>query len=280
MAGQKIKAVVLDIEGTVCPISFVKDVLFPYSLHALPSVLSTQWDSPSFAPFRDAFPAEARTSPAAFEAHVHDLTAKDVKIAYLKGLQGYLYQHGYATGALKTPFFRDVAPSIKRWKEDSRGLMVGIYSSGSISAQKLLFRYAALDTAASATTNAASSSASKGALTESKGAENEEENEAEEKKGTETEDLTPLLSAYYDTTTAGYKAESSSYTYISRDLDLAPEEILFLSDSVKEVVAARAAGLRAKVVVREGNPVLSDEEMEQAVENGEEIVTSLEDVDV
>ena len=64
------------------------DYKFPYALDALPSVLREKWDAPDFAPYRDAFPEAAQASPEAFEAHVKDLTAKDIKIAYLKNLQG------------------------------------------------------------------------------------------------------------------------------------------------------------------------------------------------
>lgn len=57
-------------------------------MNALSSVVKDRWDSPDFKPYRDAFPAEAQASPDVFEAHVKDLTARDVKIAYLKNLQG------------------------------------------------------------------------------------------------------------------------------------------------------------------------------------------------
>lgn len=61
---------------------------FPYALKALPSVLAETWDDPDFKPYRDAFPEEARRSREALEAHVKDLTERDVKVAYLKNLQG------------------------------------------------------------------------------------------------------------------------------------------------------------------------------------------------
>ena len=51
-------------------------------------MLANKWDDPTFMSYRDAFPETARSSPEAFEAHVKDLTKRDVKIAYLKDLQG------------------------------------------------------------------------------------------------------------------------------------------------------------------------------------------------
>jgi hypothetical protein len=61
---------------------------FPYAIDALPRVLETKWDDKDFKQYRDAFPQSATESPAAFQAHVEDLTQRDVKIASLKDLQG------------------------------------------------------------------------------------------------------------------------------------------------------------------------------------------------
>ncbi|KAI1484298.1 enolase-phosphatase E1 [Daldinia eschscholtzii] len=132
-----VKVVLLDIEGTVCPISFVKDVLFPYALSVLPETLKTQWDSPDFAKYRDAFPSEYSSSKDALEAHVRDLVERDVKISYLKSFQGYLWAEGYASGDLKAPLFPDVAAKLPEWQR--KGLKIMIYSSGSVAAQKLFF---------------------------------------------------------------------------------------------------------------------------------------------
>ena len=63
-------------------------------------------------------------------------------------------------------------------------------------------------------------------------------------------DLTPLFSGYFDTTNAGSKAESPSYARLVRELGLPPAQVLFLSDSVVELAAARAAGLRTACLDR------------------------------
>jgi enolase-phosphatase E1 len=112
---------------------------FPYALQALPSTLATQWDAPEFQPYRSAFPTEYASSPAAFSAHVHDLTSRDLKIPYLKSLQGYLWHQGYQSGALKCPLFPDVPRALDAWH--AAGVPIVIYSSGSVAAQKLLFQY-------------------------------------------------------------------------------------------------------------------------------------------
>ncbi|HTN90136.1 MAG TPA: acireductone synthase [Sorangium sp.] len=67
-------------------------------------------------------------------------------------------------------------------------------------------------------------------------------------------DLTPLFSGYFDTTT-GAKVEPGSYGLIARALDLTPADIVFLSDSVAELCAAREAGLRTACLDRGEVPI-------------------------
>lgn len=72
--------------------------------------------------------------------------------------------------------------------------------------------------------------------------------------------LLPYFSAHYDTQVGG-KKEPASYETIARDIGIAPERILFVSDVVAELDAARAAGLQTALSVRPGNvPVTSSHE--------------------
>lgn len=64
-------------------------------------------------------------------------------------------------------------------------------------------------------------------------------------------DLTPLFSAYFDTT-IGPKTESMSYQQIVGVLKLTASEILFLSDVDKELAAATQAGMQTCWLVRDG----------------------------
>ncbi|KAK3692782.1 enolase-phosphatase E1 [Podospora appendiculata] len=216
------KVVLLDIEGTVCPISFVKDVLFPYALEALPDTLKTQWDSPQFSKYKDAFPSEYAATQTAFTSHVEDLMRRDVKAPYLKSLQGYLWERGYMTGELKAPLFPDVAPKFASWTADK--VQIVIYSSGSVPAQKLLFGH----------TNG------------------------------EPANLIPMITDFFDTVNAGPKTEASSYEKIVVQHPEHPAgEWLFLSDNVKEVEAAKRAGMQSYIVERPGNADLSEESRQQ-----------------
>ncbi|KAF2229897.1 2,3-diketo-5-methylthio-1-phosphopentane phosphatase [Viridothelium virens] len=210
-----IRCVLLDIEGTICEISFVKDVLFPYALKALPAVAHEKWDHPEFVQYRDEFPPDARQSPDSFIAHVDELTAKDVKISYLKDLQGYLWQTGYKSGAYSTPLFSDVPLKLQAWHDE--GITLAIYSSGSVLAQKLLFEH------------------------------------VQDGKGSTT-DLRYLISAWFDTVNAGPKYTKDSYEKIAGELGTKPESMLFISDNAKELDAAKAAGMYVLFAIRPGNP--------------------------
>lgn len=66
-------------------------------------------------------------------------------------------------------------------------------------------------------------------------------------------DLTPMLSGYFDTTT-GPKRDAESYAKIAAATGFDAKQILFVSDMQPEVDAARAAGLGALLIDRNGGP--------------------------
>jgi enolase-phosphatase E1 len=68
---------------------------------------------------------------------------------------------------------------------------------------------------------------------------------------TDSGDLNGLFDGYFDTN-IGAKSEAESYRRISTELQLAPAEILFLSDIEAELEAARSAGMRTTWLVRDG----------------------------
>jgi enolase-phosphatase E1 len=79
-------------------------------------------------------------------------------------------------------------------------------------------------------------------------------------------DLTPLISGYFDTRT-GVKSASASYAAIAAQLSAAPDEMLFFSDVVRELDAAREAGCRTALVMREGNAPIADPHGHRVVES-------------
>ena len=62
-------------------------------------------------------------------------------------------------------------------------------------------------------------------------------------------DLLSLFSAFFDTE-VGHKRDAGSYKLIADKLDHLPERIMFLSDVVEELDAAREAGMRTVLVDR------------------------------
>ncbi|WP_248802325.1 acireductone synthase [Pseudomonas sp. MWU13-2100] len=67
----------------------------------------------------------------------------------------------------------------------------------------------------------------------------------------EAGDLSPLFSGYFDTT-SGPKREAQSYRHISEAIGCPASQILFLSDIVEELDAARQAGLLTYGLARDG----------------------------
>lgn len=64
-------------------------------------------------------------------------------------------------------------------------------------------------------------------------------------------DLTPLFSGYFDTT-SGHKREMDSYARIAQAIGLPAEQVLFLSDVVEELDAARASAMHTCGLARAG----------------------------
>jgi len=65
-------------------------------------------------------------------------------------------------------------------------------------------------------------------------------------------DLTRLLRGYFDTTT-GPKHDPPSYARIAEAFGIPPGNILFISDVIRELDAARSAGMQTLLCIRPGN---------------------------
>lgn len=69
---------------------------------------------------------------------------------------------------------------------------------------------------------------------------------------TDAGDLTRFLKGYFDTG-VGSKTSPDSYRAISERVHIAPSEMLFVSDVVQELDAARTSGMRTALCVRSGD---------------------------
>ena len=154
-AAAGIGAVLLDIEGTTTPIAFVTQVLFPHARTHLRSHLERHRHSAAyetlFAAFREEHAADSLRGEAvppwadepessrltSVAAYAEWLMDRDRKSPPLKDLQGRIWDDGYRRGELAGEVFPDVPDALRRWQQ--RQLPVGIFSSGSVQAQQLLF---------------------------------------------------------------------------------------------------------------------------------------------
>jgi enolase-phosphatase E1 len=221
-----IRAVLLDIEGTTTPISFVHDVLFSFARSHLKNYLSENLDSAEVVADIDSLREEHASDgerglnpPPLVEGHhvaaleslvdyLNWLIDRDRKSPALKSLQGKIWREGYLDGSLNAELFADVRPALERWHE--AGVMICIFSSGSRLAQELLFAH------------------------------------------TNTGGLTRFISQYFDTK-VGKKTDATSYRKIANELKLQPDTILFISDVVVELDAAKNVGMKTLLCVRPGN---------------------------
>lgn len=236
----------LDVEGTVAPISLVSEQLFPYARTHFKEFLlknlttagvfedliqlqrENENDLEQGAPITFSFlnellhhsdPKKSTYVRFDFREYVDSalkylvwLMDHDRKSTALKSLQGKIWKAGFESGELKGTLFADVPDALRRW---SARAQVAIYSSGSVEAQRLVFRHSTFG------------------------------------------DLTGLISAYFDTRT-GPKQAAASYACIAAELRVEPEQVLFFSDVVRELGAAREAGCQTRLVVREGNAPVDD----------------------
>ncbi len=221
-----VQAILLDVEGTTTPIAFVVATLVPYARTHLRRYVEQHATGPECARLLDQLrdehagdreagqpvPAWVDTPVAAQLASVVGylewLMDRDRKSTALKDLQGRVWEEGYGLGELQGDVFADVPRALERWR--ARGLEIGIFSSGSVLAQQLLFRHSTAG------------------------------------------DLTGYLRWHFDTT-IGAKMEADSYRRIAAAMAIPPQAVLFISDAVRELDAARAAGMLTRLSVRPGN---------------------------
>jgi enolase-phosphatase E1 len=209
-------AILLDIEGTVAPISYVFGVLFPHVRKHLQPFLDSHWNDPAVMAARRQMGTDAADPSLAGDkkrliAEVIRLMDADTKATGLKMLQGLIWEVSYRSGDLHSELFPDVLPALRRWRVDGKRL--GIYSSGSVAAQRVFFKY------------------------------------------TSEGDVTPLLSDFFDTT-SGPKRSPDSYRDIAASMGLPAANVLFLTDVLEEAEAAKEAGMRTAILVRPGNAAL------------------------
>ena len=139
-----VQFVLTDIEGTTTSVSFVYEVLFPYfrnNIHKLKDLTSLNEVKDAFQQTIEISKAEGITLSNDDEiiAQLLKWSLEDKKITPLKTLQGILWNEGYQSGEIKGHVYDEVADQLVIWKQNN--IQMGVFSSGSIAAQKLIFGY-------------------------------------------------------------------------------------------------------------------------------------------
>ncbi len=211
MKSKNVQYILSDIEGTTTSVKFVYDVLFPYFRAHIDELKKMSANEIVQNAFQKTI-YEANSVDGIKLKTIDDIiktllrwSEEDRKMTPLKTLQGILWKKGYQNKELKGHVYNDVMPNFKKWT--SQGMKVGIFSSGSVEAQKLIFKHS------------------------------------------DSGDLTPFISHYFDTET-GSKRDSATYSKIAMNIDQNPDSILFLSDVVAELEAADKAGFQTIQLIR------------------------------
>lgn len=245
MSPRQPQVYLLDVEGTVAPLTLTTELLFPYARTHFPEFMKKSAGDEGVRADLALLAEENRAERAAgiprlpevvdpgqvetprfrLDAMVYLtwLMDRDRKSTALKSLQGKIWKVGFESGQLKGTLFSDVPGALARWSKTGK---VAIYSSGSVEAQMLLFRHSIFG------------------------------------------DLTPLIAGYFDTRT-GAKTASASYAEIASAMEVEPAMMLFLSDVLRELDAAREAGCQTRLVVREGNAPVVDKHGHAFIESFE-----------
>ena len=211
------KYLLFDIEGTITSLSFVKDILFPYSEKNLPKYLEENHKRPEVKSLIKSICEEIGFDHGKTDSlkKIKDILSQwireDKKHTALKTLQGMVWKEGYTNKAFKGHLYSDVPVYFKKWK--LAGFHLGIFSSGSIQAQQLLLGHSIYG------------------------------------------DMTIYIDHYFDTT-IGSKKQIESYASISKIIHSKPENILFFSDSIEELTAAQNAGFKTVRTLRPEVPDL------------------------
>ena len=234
----------LDIEGTTCPASYVSETLFPYAMKHLPSFVAEnikdndilkilkaaqyEWtndNSEASIKLKEKYFSTEDNFPEGVIQHLLHLIRTDQKSTSLKDLQGKIWLEGYQRGELKAEIFPETAECFRRWAQDN--IFISSYSSGSIQAQKLLYKH------------------------------------------TDCGDLCSIIHQWFDTHT-GSKKRAQSYSTISQQLEVSPRNVLFVSDSSEECDAASESGMLTLFSLRTGNP--------DQHSNGHRVIRSLHEI--
>ncbi|GLT86873.1 hypothetical protein SLE2022_049840 [Rubroshorea leprosula] len=233
---QLICCILLKIEGTMTPISFVTDILFAYVCDSIGEHIASTYDTEEtqrdIILLRsqiqdDLVQGVASTLPmppdyvgkdlviACLVANVEAMIRADREVIALKRLQvSHVWRTGFQSKELVGVIFEDVPDALERWH--ASGIKVYAYSSCSREVQLLLFSYSNFG------------------------------------------NLRKYFCGFFDTT-MGNKNEAQNYFEILQTMGIErPSDMLYVTNTLQEAVAARSAGLEVGVAIRPKNGLLPE----------------------
>ncbi|XP_013397492.2 enolase-phosphatase E1 [Lingula anatina] len=234
---ENVKVLLLDVEGTTSPISFMKNEVNQYVTENIQEYLTKNWESEELQNVITSLREQAQQDKEAGTEGVVEVKAADdpqeeVIASITENLKWQMSQEKATTAAcqlqsqilreafkmekMKGKLFDDVVPALKEVATDSR--QVYLFSTTSMDVQKLLFTYSAQG------------------------------------------DNSKCLSGFFDSK-VGAKTEMESYKNIINDIGVKPEETLYVTDMPAEAQAAGKAGIGVFLLNRPENPALSQDDL-------------------
>lgn len=235
------RGVVLDIEGTTSSISFVYDVMFPFVRRELNEFLATHWGDPQLA---EACAQIARDAGAEFW---HAWCPLSDPVACQRQLQAEVLR--LMDADVKATGLKALQGLIWEAGFDSGELVAHVYDD--VLPALRAWRGHGIDIRVYSSGSVTAQRLFFG--------------------HTKHGDLLPLFSAHYDTT-IGSKKDVHSYQRIAADIGHRALELLFVSDVVEELNAAREAGFVTALCRRPGNPHVADTQGHAAIDSFAEII--------
>jgi len=227
---ENVRCVLLDIEGTVSDVRFVYDVMFPFARKNMAFFLAENWRSESVRSAIQQVAMDAQLELAVWLGDDWTAGKQETLESCFEHLDVLMDRDSKSTG-LK-------ALQGLVWKAGFESGEIRAELFGEVSSTLKKWKNAGLDLRVYSSGSILAQKLFFGHTTDG--------------------DLTPSLSGFYDTT-YGKKQEIESYRRIASEIQLPPNQILFLSDVAEEIVAALQAGMQSVAVVRPSNKRLPDD---------------------
>ncbi len=237
------RGILLDIEGTTSSISFVYDVMFPFVRRDLPTFLETRWGDSQLAQACEQIARDAGAD--SWQAWCRSADA----VACRQQLHDEVIR--LMDADVKATGLKNLQGLV--WEDGFRSgeLVAHVYDDVAPALQAWSRR--GLDLRVYSSGSVAAQRLFFGHTVQG--------------------NLLPLFSTHYDTTT-GPKREVASYQRIAAEFGWSTSDLLFVSDVVDELNAARGAGFHTALCQRPGNAVVADPQGHPQIQSFAEIVLS------